>query len=221
MDLSTEHVVAAYLSGNPLRIEQITRRILTDETVRRMVRFAERFIGDISLLEQALHDAVLALHKNIENKLFFTGSWRGYLRKIFWAKCGELQNIYLPKKQPTAALKDYWLQPITIESIEQDRREGYELAFQLLDHLEPCRRDFCSQICRFRFEDDMDYFELLDHLDEINLQWDRNEYTNPDETANRTLRYQRLRDRVRECLRRVRKHLTQHPHLAEFFKDLK
>jgi hypothetical protein len=234
-ELTTEQIIAAYQSDDPRKMETMSQQILTHPRVRAMLGIANKLSRHEALAQHAVHEALLALIENISEGRFQTGNWMAYLRQIFWFKYSDLANESKLVKSPKAkkqleetpidsredqevkvhAIENYWVQPFTPASLEMDTREGYELAFKIFDHLEPCRRDQCSLICRLRVEEDWDYNELLEYLDRQDVAWEHKPFTKPYTEEIQKIRNQRLRDRVRECWRRLRDYLLQHPALAK------
>ena len=247
--LSTEAVVAAFLSNNDTMINAMIARIFSDYAINGTILFARKTGRDSQHVSDALADAILAFKEKIQTGNFREGNWRAYLRRIFWNRYSDLFGQYTPglarkyaegkfsnkaanelidlemlhnqKEQQSMFTpdEDYWIHPFSAETLQYDQRVAYELVFKIFDKIETCQRDKCSSICRARVEEDIDYELLLNHLENKKVNWDDHVYDDPNSDANLKKRNQRLRDRVRECWRRLRNFINDRPELADSLFD--
>jgi DNA-directed RNA polymerase specialized sigma24 family protein len=239
LEISTPKIVEIFRFGSKRQKNGLMKLLLAEKSVQNIMLFAINFGCDPIEAQSIMHDAVLALMKSIEQEKFREGNWRNYLITIFKNKTIDeyhrKKNQQLPRLKPhqdfidsadpeqfpvvPAVEQDYWLQPFGPTNLELDRNQAYELAFELFDRMEPCRRDACSAICRAYIQQDLTHKELLTYLEENNIHWDQNDYSDPQSAENLSLRHQRLRDRLRECWRRLRAYLGRSPQLLNEIFD--
>lgn len=239
IEIDTLKIVETFHHGSPQQKNSLVKLLLLERSVRKVIIFAINFGLDPNDAQSIMHDSIIALMQNVEREQFTTGNWRSYLTQIFKNKSADAfqskkAHQLLPMQDPNGVISertpdkttnlpnDYWLQPFDPAMLEFDRKQAYDLAFDLFDQLDPCKRDACSTICKAYVQHEYSHKELLSHLEEIGLDWDKNNYADPDSPESLQLRHQRLRDRIRECWRRLRAYLNRMPKISnEILEALK